>query len=72
MFSFLREGAIRTDKDIRHEAVVTFLALLEMAKLRLLALSQLPEDEEIFIERVGDDLRARVAAGVARTDDYRS
>jgi len=73
MFSFLRDGAVRTSEDVRHEAVVTFLALLEMAKLRLLALSQLPEDEEIFIERVGgDDLRARVAQGVARTDDYRS
>jgi segregation and condensation protein A len=72
MFSFLREGVARTVEEIRHEAVVTFLALLEMAKLRLLALSQLPEDEEIFIDRVGDDLRARVAQSVARTDDYRS
>lgn len=72
MFSFLKEGVVRTLKEIRHEAVVTFLALLEMAKLRLLSLQQLPEDEEIFIERVGDDLRARVAQGVARTDDYRS
>jgi segregation and condensation protein A len=72
MFSFLREGVARTAEEIRHEAVVTFLALLEMAKLRLLALSQLPEDEEIFIDRVGDDLRARVAQSVARTDDYRS
>jgi segregation and condensation protein A len=72
MFAFLREGVARTAEEIRHEAVVTFLALLEMAKLRLLALSQLPEDEEIFIERVGDDLRARVAQSVARTDDYRS
>ncbi len=72
MFSFLRDGVERTLEEVRHEAVVTFLALLEMAKLGLLALSQLPEDEEIFIDRVGDDLRARVAQSVARTDDYRS
>src|SRR4051812_44337783 len=58
MFSFLRDGQPRTVEEIRHEAVVTFLALLEMAKLRLIALSQAPEDdEEIFIQRAADDLR---------------
>jgi segregation and condensation protein A len=70
MFSFLRDGAARTAVDVRHEAVVTFLALLEMAKLRLIRLAQ-PGDDEIFIERSGDDLRARMEQGVARTDDYR-
>jgi segregation and condensation protein A len=74
MFAFLRDGIARSIEDVRHEAVVTFLALLEMAKLRLIALSQLVEsdDAEIWIERSGEDLRARVEAGVARTsDDYR-
>ncbi len=72
MFSFLRDGAARSLAEIKHEAVVTFLALLEMAKLRLIGLSQPIEDDEIFIERSGDDLRARVEAGVARSgDDYR-
>src|ERR1700760_1235185 len=33
MFSFLRDGAERTLTEVKHEAVVTFLALLEMAKL---------------------------------------
>ena len=70
MFSFLRSGVARSLADIKHEAVVTFLALLEMAKLRLIGLSQQPDDE-IFIERAGDDLRARVEASVARGDDYR-
>lgn len=70
MFSFLKDGAPRTVEEIRHEAVVTFLALLEMAKLRLIALSQ-HEDEEIFIQRAADDLRARVEQTVARSDDYR-
>jgi chromatin segregation and condensation protein Rec8/ScpA/Scc1 (kleisin family) len=51
--------------------VVTFLALLEMAKLRLIALSQPVTDEEIIIERAGEDLRARMEHGVARSDDYR-
>ena len=70
MFSFLRDGVERTYEEIRHEAVVTFLALLEMAKLRLIALAQ-HEGEEIYIERAGEDLRARVEQSVARTDDYR-
>ncbi len=71
MFSFLRDGSPRTLAEVRHEAVVTFLALLEMAKLRLIQITQVEGDEEITIERAGEDLRARVEAGVARTDDYR-
>jgi segregation and condensation protein A len=73
MFSFLRDGVARTMPEIRHEAVVTFLALLEMAKLRLIALTQSASDEdgEILIERSGDDLRARVEAAVPRSDEYR-
>jgi segregation and condensation protein A len=70
MFSFLRDGQPRTMEEIKHEAVVTFLALLEMAKLRLVALAQ-HEDEEIFIERAGDDLRARMERSVAGSDEYR-
>ena len=80
MFSFLRDGIVRTVEEVRHEAVVTFLALLEMAKLRLITITQhVPEpdaqtaqsDEEIFIERATADLRARVEQTVARSDDYR-
>lgn len=80
MFSFLRDGVVRTVEEVRHEAVVTFLALLEMAKLRLITITQhVPEpdapttqsDEEIFIERATADLRARVEQTVARSDDYR-
>jgi segregation and condensation protein A len=71
MFSFLRDGAERTVDEIKHEAVVTFLALLEMGKLRLLRLSQLESEGEIYIERAVDDLRLRMEAGVAGGDDYR-
>ena len=72
MFSFLRDGVERTVEEIKHEAVVTFLALLEMGKLRLLRLSQLESEGEIFIERAADDLRERMEQGVARSDnDYR-
>ena len=83
MFTFLRDGIARSLDDIRHEAVVTFLALLEMAKLRLIRLSQheargeaaaanggATSEEEIYIQSATDDLRARVEQGIAR-DDYR-
>jgi segregation and condensation protein A len=82
MFSFLRDGVERTIEEIRHEAVVTFLALLEMAKLHLITLRQhvtegtvagdgSADDEEIYIEQAGADMRARMAQSVARSDDYR-
>jgi segregation and condensation protein A len=71
MFSFLRDGAPRSLAEVKHEAVVTFLALLEMAKLRLIALSQPASDDDIIIERARDDLRTRMEQGVARSDDYR-
>ncbi len=72
MFSFLRDGVARSLAEVKHEAVVTLLALLEMAKLRLIALTQPGGgDEEIMIERAGDDLRARMEHGVAGGDDYR-
>jgi segregation and condensation protein A len=71
MFSFLRDGVARSVDDIRHEAVVTFLALLEMAKLRLVAITQPEADAEITISRAVEDLRARMEERVARTDDYR-
>lgn len=71
MFSFLKEGVERSHDDIKHEAVVTLLALLEMAKLRLISVSQAEGDEEIYIERASDDLRSRVEQTVARSDDYR-
>jgi len=70
MFSFLRDGIARPHEEIKHEAVVTFLALLEMAKLRLIAISQ-HEDEEIFIERAVEDLRSRMERSVAGGDEYR-
>ena len=74
MFSFLRDGVARSLTEIKHEAVVTFLALLEMAKLRLISLSQpgaAVGDEEIIVERASDEIRSRVEQTVARDTDYR-
>ncbi len=71
MFSFLRDDREVSLEEVKHEAVVTFLALLEMAKLRLIALRQDEGDEEIHIARATDDLRAKVANAVAGSDEYR-
>ena len=74
MFRFLREDGRRGRPEIRHEAVVTFLALLEMAKLRLIAMQGPPQGDEvpqILIARASDDLRAAVARTVVGTEEYR-
>jgi segregation and condensation protein A len=75
-FSFLRPDHTMGWEEIRHEAVVTFLAVLEMAKLGLIGLSQAEGQEagesDIFISAATDRLREQVAAKVAgATDDYR-
>jgi segregation and condensation protein A len=76
MFSFLRRGPDGEQievsvQDVRHEAVVTFLALLEMAKLRLISLTQPEDDLEIYITRSSDDIRSQMERGLAGTEDYR-
>lgn len=71
MFRFARGDVEMSAAEIRHEAVVTLLAVLEMAKLRLIAVSQREGEDEIMIARATDDLRAAVARGVAGTEEYR-
>lgn len=71
MFRFARPDVEMSAAEIRHEAVVTLLAVLEMAKLRLIAIRQDDGDSEIFIARAAEDLRAAVARGVASTEEYR-
>lgn len=75
-FKFLTEDIEVTMEEVRHEAVVTFLAVLEMAKLGLIRLSQ-PETSEagesdIHITAATEHLLDEVADKVAHTgDDYR-
>jgi segregation and condensation protein A len=72
MFRFASQDVEMTYEAIRNEAVVTLLAILEMAKLRLIALSQHEGDDEIWIARAVDDLRAQMDAKVAHADgEYR-
>ena len=86
LFSFIRDGREVSAEELRHEAVVTLLAILELGKLRLIRISQaLISDEasgedgeagerlggDIMIERATDDLGSRVSETVAGADEYR-
>lgn len=71
MFRFARGDVEMSIAEIRHEAVVTLLAVLEMAKLRLIAIAQVEGEEEITISRTSDDLRGAVSRSVVGTEEYR-
>jgi segregation and condensation protein A len=68
-FGFLDGGEAGED-EIRHQVVVTFLAILEMAKLRLIRVAQAEARGEIAISRAEGDLRAQ-ARDLAPGDEYR-
>jgi segregation and condensation protein A len=71
MFRFARGDVEMSMDEIRHEAVVTLLAILEMAKLRLISVAQPDPAEDIMISRATDDLRAAVARTVVGSEEYR-
>lgn len=50
------------DGGARHQVVVTFLAILEMTKLKMLRLHQPTERGEIYLAAGGTDLRSQAAA----------
>jgi segregation and condensation protein A len=54
-FSFVEDGAPRTLAQLRHEIVVTFLAILEMARLLLIRLAQPEGEEDIVLSRTSDE-----------------
>jgi segregation and condensation protein A len=57
-FAFVEEEG-RGAAQVKHEVVVTFLAILEMARLRLIRITQTAE--EILITRAVEDVRAQAA-----------
>jgi segregation and condensation protein A len=71
MFRFARGDVEMSMAEIRHEAVVTLLAILEMAKLRLISVAQPDGAEDIMISRATEDLRGAVARTVVGTEEYR-
>ncbi len=70
-FRFLQEDAVMSLSEVRHEAVVTFLAVLEMAKLGMITIVQPADIDDIYLTRAAENLRQRVAETVPSSDEYR-
>ncbi len=58
---FFIAGSAGEDVAAKHDIVITFLAILEMAKLKLIRLAQPEGTTEIFITRAVPDVAARAA-----------
>jgi segregation and condensation protein A len=67
-FAFV-EGGMPID-NMKYQVVVTFLAILEMTRLKLVRLTQ-AEAGEIYISQSGEDVKQRAAEVVAKTEDYK-
>lgn len=69
-FSFLEDGHPRAPGQIKHDVVVTFLAILEMAKLGMVKLSQPEGEEDIVIRQAATDLADRVTDAADPDAEY--
>lgn len=69
-FSFLEDGHPRGAGQIKHDVVVTFLAILEMAKLGMVKLSQPEGEEDIVIRQAATDLAERVTDAADPDAEY--
>lgn len=69
-FAFVEQGGPL--QNIRHAVVVTFLAVLEMTRLKLVRLTQPEPLGAIYVTRAVDDVRDQAAAlGKERGEEYR-
>jgi segregation and condensation protein A len=66
-FAFVERGDLTSDQ-LKHEVVVTLLAILEMARLRLIAISQPEGETEIRIRLAAEDLHQRAVEFTAEGD----
>jgi len=69
-FAFVETGELN-EVDLRHQVVVTFLAILEMAKLKLIRVLQAEGMSDIQVTRAVTDLRARAHGATGAGQDYR-
>ena len=58
------DGDGLTAEQLRHNVVVTFLAILEMTRLKLIRISQPDETADINISRAVEDVRGRASTGI--------
>ena len=66
-FAFVGEGL--GFENVKYQVVVTFLAILEMTRLKLVRLTQAESSGEIYISQQGTDLKERAAQ--VKTEDYK-
>jgi segregation and condensation protein A len=66
-FAFVAQGGVA---QVKHQVVVTFLALLEMTRLRLIRLAQPEVKGSIYVTRAADDLREQAGKLSVRPEDY--
>ena len=70
-FAFVTEGETSV-QEMKHQVVVTFLAILEMAKLMLIRITQPTDTTEIHIQRSAAALRSELAPATSLGEgDYR-
>jgi chromatin segregation and condensation protein Rec8/ScpA/Scc1 (kleisin family) len=54
---------------VKHQVVVTFLAILEMTRLKLVRLTQPEERGSIYISRAVEDLKAHASQLSKKSDE---
>jgi segregation and condensation protein A len=69
-FSFV-EDATLTALAMKGQVVVTFLAILEMTRLKMVRLTQADVDSSIYITKAGADLKVRVEALRDLPEEYK-
>lgn len=67
-FAFVEEGG--TLGTLKGQVVVTFLAILEMTRLKMVRLTQTDVESPIYITRAGVDLKLQAEALRDRPEDY--
>jgi segregation and condensation protein A len=70
-FDFLNQDTEMPLEQAKHSVVVTFLAILEMTRLKLIRISQPDDSTDIHITRATQDLRERAKGGVPGDGEYR-
>ena len=70
-FAFVEEGAAATATALKGQVVVTFLAILEMTRLKMVRLTQADVGSSIYITKAGADLKVQAEALRTRPEEYK-
>jgi segregation and condensation protein A len=70
-FAFVEQEQPQPLNLVKHQVVVTFLAILEMTRVKMIRLTQPEERGSIYISRASDDLQEQVEALRKKTEEYK-